>query len=260
MTAQNVMTLAARRQTFLGCPIDLYTMNETLEVAENAMRRRTPVRHTVVNVAKLVNMRRDPLLREDVCSSDVINADGMGVVWGARLLGLPIPERVAGIDLMLAVLRLCGEKGFRPYLLGARQEVLIRVIDNLKRQYPSLEIAGYRNGYFTPAEESGVVRLIRDAEPDCLFVGISSPIKERFNRKYSRQIGVPFVMGVGGSFDVLAGRVRRAPDWAQKAGLEWAYRVVQEPRRMWRRYLRTNAAFLGLIGYELARRALRLGH
>jgi N-acetylglucosaminyldiphosphoundecaprenol N-acetyl-beta-D-mannosaminyltransferase len=260
MTAQSATTLATRRVTFLGCPIDLLTMKESVNIAENAMRCRTPTLQVVVNVAKLINMRHDPFLREDVCSSDVLNIDGMGVVWGARLLGLPVPERVAGIDLMEAVLRLCSEKGFRPYLLGARQDVLLKAIDNLTRRYPSLEIAGYRNGYFTEAEEVDVVRSIRNANPDCLFIGISSPMKERFSRKCAREIGTPFVMGVGGSFDVLAGRVRRAPDWIQRSGLEWAYRVAQEPRRMWRRYLRTNITFLSLMGGELARRALLRVH
>jgi N-acetylglucosaminyldiphosphoundecaprenol N-acetyl-beta-D-mannosaminyltransferase len=260
MTAQCAITFATGRETFLGCPVDLFTTDETIKIIENAMRHRTPTLHAVVNVAKLISMRRDPLLREDVCSSDIINVDGMGVVWGARLLGLRVPERVAGIDLMEAVLRLCNEQGFRPYLLGTRQDVLLKAINNLMRRYPSLEIAGYRNGYFTPAEETDVVRSIRNANPDCLFVGISSPMKERFNRKYARQLGVPFVMGVGGSLDVLAGRVQRAPHWMQRSGLEWAYRVAQEPRRMWWRYLSTNSTFLGLMGYELARRAFRRDH
>ena len=257
MTAEGRETTTRRREMFLGCPIDLYTMKETLGIAERAMRQRTPTRHVVVNVAKLVNMRRDPLLREDVCGSDVISVDGMGVVWGARLLGLPVPERVAGIDLMEQVLRLCSDNGFRPYFLGARQSVLLQAIDNLARRHPSLEIAGCRNGYFTPSEEAEVVRAIRDARPDCLLVGISSPMKERFTCRYARQTAVPFVMGVGGSIDVLAGRVRRAPRRMQMAGFEWAYRVAQEPRRMWWRYFRTNTMFLGLMGRELARRALR---
>lgn len=260
MTAQCAVTPVTGRETFLDCPIDLFTADETINIAEKAMRHRTPILHAVVNVAKLINMRRDPLLHEDVCSSDVINVDGMGIVWGARLLGLRVPERVAGIDLMEALLRLCSDKGFRPYLLGARQDVLLEAINNLMRRYPSLEIAGYRNGYFTPAEEADVVCSIRNANPDCLFVGISSPMKERFNRKHARQIGVPFVMGVGGSFDVLAGRVQRAPDWVQRSGLEWAYRVAQEPRRMWWRYLRTNTIFLSLVGCELAKRAFRRIH
>jgi N-acetylglucosaminyldiphosphoundecaprenol N-acetyl-beta-D-mannosaminyltransferase len=257
MTAQSAMTLAAGRETFLGCPVDLLTMGETVKIAENAMRRRTVTVHVVVNVAKLVAMRRDPLLRQDICGSDVINIDGMGIVWGARLLGLAVPERVAGIDLMEAILRLCSEKGFRPYLLGARQDVLLEAINKLTRRYPTLNLAGYRNGYFSPAEEADMVRSIREANPDCLFVGISSPMKERFNRKYARQIEVPFIMGVGGSLDILAGKVQRAPDWVQKVGLEWAYRVAQEPRRMWWRYLSTNTAFISLMGRELARRAFR---
>jgi N-acetylglucosaminyldiphosphoundecaprenol N-acetyl-beta-D-mannosaminyltransferase len=257
MKAEGRETGVMRREVFLGCPVDLYTMQETLNIAENAMRQRSPTRHVVINVAKLVNMRHDALLREDICGSDVISVDGMGVVWGARLLGLPVPERVAGIDLMERILGLCCSNGFRPYFLGAHRSVLRQAIDNLARRYPSLEIAGFRNGYFTAAEEDEVVSAIRRARPDCLFVGISSPMKERFTCRYARQTGVPFVMGVGGSIDVLAGRVQRAPNWMQKAGFEWAYRLAQEPRRMWWRYFNTNTIFLGLMGRELARRAFR---
>lgn len=253
-------TIVTARETFLGCPIDLLTMKETLEVAANAMRRRNLVVHTGMNVAKLVDMRRDPLLCADVGGSDVIGIDGMGVVWGARLLGLPIPERVPGIDLMEELLRLCAREGFRPYLLGARRDVLVRAVENLTRRFPSLQLAGYRDGYFTAADEAEVVRSIREAGADCLFIGISSPKKERFVGNYAGELGVPFVMGVGGSLDVVAGLVRRAPIWVRRAGVEWAYRVAQEPRRMWWRYLRTNCVFLGLMARELARRAFRSDH
>jgi N-acetylglucosaminyldiphosphoundecaprenol N-acetyl-beta-D-mannosaminyltransferase len=256
--SENAPALPQRRATFLECPIDLLTMDESVRIAEQAITQRATKIHVAMNVAKLVAMRQDPNLRQDVCTSDIVNVDGMGVVWGARMLGIPVPTRVAGIDLMHALLRLCNDNGYRPYLLGARQDVLDKVVRELAVRYPALRIAGCRNGYFAQDQEAEIVREIREARPDCLFVAMSSPLKERFNRKYARDLGVPFVMGIGGSLDVIAGKVRRAPPWMQKIGLEWGYRLAQEPRRMWRRYLKTNGAFALLICRELLRRSARI--
>jgi N-acetylglucosaminyldiphosphoundecaprenol N-acetyl-beta-D-mannosaminyltransferase len=245
-----------QREIFLGCPLDLMTMKQTIALAEQAILRRAQTLHVAVNTAKLINMRRDSELRQDVCGADIINVDGAGVVWGARLLGIAVPERVAGIDLMNSLLDLCNKKGYRPYFLGARRAVVERCIRNITTHYPDVDIAGYRDGYFRPEEEADVVRAIRQSGADCLFVGLSSPLKERFNRKYAREVGVPFVMGVGGSLDVIAGHVRRAPVWMQRAGLEWAFRLAQEPRRMWRRYVRTNSSFAALVLVEIVSQLL----
>lgn len=241
------------RPVFLGVPLDPLTMAETLARAEHAMRTRTPLHHVVVNVAKLVSLQRDAELRRDVLESDLINADGMGVVWGARLCGHRIPERVTGIDLMIALLERCARDGHACYFLGAKADVLERAIADLRRRLPDLRIAGYRDGYFRTDEEPDVVAAIRASGADCLFVAMPSPLKERFLRKHRDRLGASFIMGVGGSIDVVAGVVRRAPGWMQAVGLEWFYRLVQEPRRMWRRYLATNARYLVLLLRELAR-------
>lgn len=241
------------RPVFLGVPIDPLTMAETLARAEHAIRTRTPLHHVVVNVAKLVSLQHDAELRRDVLESDLINADGMGVVWGARLCGHRIPERVTGIDLMIALLERCAQDGHACYFLGARPDVLERAIANLRQRLPGLQIAGYRDGYFGADEEASVVAAIRAAGADCLFVAMPSPSKERFLRRHRNRLGTSFIMGVGGSIDVIAGVVQRAPGWMQAAGLEWFYRLVQEPRRMWRRYLGTNARYLALLLRELVR-------
>jgi len=238
----------------MGCPVDILSMSETVELAVRAIRVRRRVQHVALNVAKLVNMRFDPVLAADVMSSDVVGVDGMGVVWGGRALGLPISSRVTGIDLMSEILGVCAREGFRPYFLGAKPQTLQRAAENVRKRHPEIQIAGLRDGYFTREQESGVVRDIRDSGADCLFIGMPTPRKERFLAAHRDEVETPFIMGVGGSFDILAGEVRRAPALMQRFGMEWLYRIYQEPRRMWWRYARTNALFAGLLARELIRR------
>lgn len=246
--------LSARRVEFLGCPMHAVTMAQTLEVADEAMRERRPLHHVVVNVAKLVTMRNNAELRDDVVGADVINIDGVGVLWGARLCGLKIPERVAGVDIMIEMFALSARQGYRPYLFGAEQHVLDALSRRLAQDYPSLEIAGMRNGYFKPEEEDGIVAAINESGADCLFVAMPTPRKERFLKKYRDRLKPNFVMGVGGSFDVYGGKVARAPRMVQVAGMEWLFRVMQEPKRLWRRYYDTNTAYAHLLGREIWRR------
>ncbi len=241
------------RITFMNVPMDAITMQETVAIAEQAMRTRARLQHVVVNVAKLVHMQTDKALRDDVCASDLINIDGMGVVWGARLCGHSVPERVSGVDIMENLLILCARKGFRPYFFGAKQEVLEKAVANIRAQYPGIDIAGYRNGYFTPQEEEGIIADIAASRADCLFIAISSPTKERLLAQYKDKINVPFLMGVGGSIDIKAGITKRAPLWMQRCGLEWFYRLLQEPRRMFGRYLTTNSRYVMLLFKEWRR-------
>lgn len=247
----------AMRTNFLGSPIDLLTFDQTVAAAIEAVLTRKQTQHVALNVAKLVKMRRDPELRRDVMESDIIGIDGAGIVWGARALGIQVPERVAGIDLMERLLALCSVQHFRPYLLGARKSVLEKTIENAHRYWPGLVLAGYRDGYFAEEEEADIVEDIRRNAPDCLFIALPTPRKERFLHRYRDALAVPFIMGVGGSFDVLAGEVSRAPRSIQNAGLEWLYRVYQEPKRMWWRYLSTNAVYAGLLGKEFVSQAVR---
>ncbi len=242
--------LAERRREFLGSPMHVLSMTETLALANEAMAERKPLHHTVVNVAKLVNMRKNAELMEDVATADVINVDGAGIVLGARLFGLDIPERVAGVDIMTNLFALCAAKGYRPYLLGAERAVLEAVDLRLGTDHPSLVVAGMRDGYFKAEEEEAVVEAINASGADCLFVAMPTPRKERFLKKYRNVLKPNFVMGVGGSFDVYGGKVARAPLLVQKLGLEWLFRVVQEPGRLWRRYYETNTAYAGLLWQE----------
>jgi N-acetylglucosaminyldiphosphoundecaprenol N-acetyl-beta-D-mannosaminyltransferase len=221
-------------------------MDETVRRIVSRIQLRQFTQHVVVNVAKLVNMQKDPALSESVRACDIINIDGMGVVWGARMLGHHVPERVAGVDLFDRLLATAAERSLPVYLLGGTSEVVQRTVEVVAGRYPSLKIAGYHHGYFWDDERS-VVEEIGRSGARLLFVAVTSPKKEIFINRWRDHLNVDFVMGVGGTFDVVAGKVRRAPAWMQRSGLEWLYRVVQEPRRMWRRYYVTNMAFARML-------------
>lgn len=235
------------RRDFLGVPIDCLTFAETIMVADQAIQHRHTLLHVCLNVAKFVNMRSNNELDTDVRSSDLISVDGMGIVWAARLMGISVPERVSGIDVMNGMLDLCATKGYRPYFLGARPDVLREAVARVKARFPRIDIAGSRDGYFRTEEEAEIVAAIKSSGADCLFIGMPTPRKERFLARHRHDLGTPFIMGVGGSLDVISGYVRRAPPLVQRMGLEWLYRTMQEPLRLAPRYLKTNAAFAGLM-------------
>lgn len=236
-----------------GIPVAAMTMADVVPLVDRAVAERRPLQIGVVNAAKVVNMRRDARLREDVLASDIVLADGMAIVWASRLVGRPLPERVPGIDLMYRLLDRAAERGYRVFCLGATPEVLAAAMETFRRRCPALTIAGAQHGYFSDAEEAGVAAAIADARVDIVFIGMTSPRKEQFLARWSRKLNVPVWHGVGGSFDVAAGKVRRAPVLWQRLGLEWLYRVKQEPRRLWKRYLVTNALFARLLLAEWRR-------
>jgi N-acetylglucosaminyldiphosphoundecaprenol N-acetyl-beta-D-mannosaminyltransferase len=242
----------------MGCRIDNLSMEETLQAIEGFIRSGQPHQHVVVNVDKLVKASRDPELRRIINDCALVNVDGMPVVWASRLLGRPLKERVAGVDLFEALMQRAALRGWRVFLLGAREEVVAGVKAVYERQCPGLIVAGYRNGYWTADEEPGVVEQIRAARPDLLFVAISSPKKEQFLGRYQAELRIPFAMGVGGTFDVAVGKVSRAPRWMQQSGLEWFYRFLQEPRRMFRRYFIEDMVFLRLLLKEMTLRRHQL--
>lgn len=226
--------------------MDVASMSETVEEVRKAVKTGRFTQHVVVNAAKLVNMRNDAQLNKSVRSCDIINIDGMGVVLGARFLGHAVPERVAGIDLFHELLAMSTSNGFSVFLLGAEEGVVAAAVSKVHALYPGLTIAGHHHGYFWD-DEAAMVENIRTSGAQLLFVAITSPQKENFIDRWRDQLGVTFVMGVGGTFDVVAGKVKRAPAWMQQWGLEWLYRVIQEPRRMWKRYLTTNSQFGWLL-------------
>lgn len=236
------------RITILNTKIDNLTMQETLQLVEETILGSKQLHHVVVNAAKMVAMQTDLKLRQSVNSCDLINADGQAVVWASRILGQPLKERVAGIDLMENLVELAHKKNYKIFFFGAKEEVVSRVVNNYKIKYSKGIIAGYRNGYFKKEDELNIAKQISDSDADILFVAISSPTKENFLYDNKEALtGVNFIMGVGGSFDVVSGLVKRAPLWMQKIGMEWFYRFAQEPERMWKRYFIGNIKFIWLV-------------
>lgn len=252
-----VVTKNGGRAMVLGCAIDRLDMASTVDRICRAIERGQQCQQVSVNAAKLVAMQEDVALREFVQGCEIVNADGQAVVWASRILGDPLPERVAGIDLMAALLSVAERHAYGVYILGARAEVLDAAVTVLMGRHPALRIVGRHHGYFTAEEEGDIAEQVRILAPDMLFVAMSTPKKERWLGSYGRSLGVPFRMGVGGSVDVIAGVTTRAPQAWQKVGMEWAYRLIQEPRRMWRRYLDTNTRFILLLGRAMLARVAR---
>ncbi|MEX0816679.1 MAG: WecB/TagA/CpsF family glycosyltransferase [Gaiellales bacterium] len=244
------------RTGLFGVPLDALSLEEAVGRVDAAISAGRPLAHASVNAAKAVRVQKDPELAAALRDCDLVTADGQPVVWAARLAGRRLPERVAGIDLMEELLALAEQRGYRVYLLGAQPEVLDAAAAEVVRRHPTLCLAGKRDGFFAPDEEPAVVAGIAAARPDMLFIGLGTPEKELFQARHREQLGVTFTMGVGGAFDVLAGRVARAPVWARRAGLEWSFRLAQEPRRLLRRYVVGNVSFLGLAAREVARARL----
>ena len=244
--------LIEKRYPILNTYVNALSMEETVQVVEQMIENRVPVQHVVINALKVNLMRKDEELRKIVNECPLINADGASILLAARLLKVPVKERVTGFDLFVRLVEEAADKHYKIYLFGAREEVVKKVKSNLEEKYPSLQIAGYRNGYFTEADEPEIVRDMAESGADMMFVAFSSPKKEYWIRKYLKQLNIPFVMGVGGSFDVIAGTTKRAPMWMQKCCMEWFYRFIQEPGRLWKRYLIGNISFIMyVLGFKL---------
>ncbi len=222
-------------------------MAQTLARCEDLIARREFAQHVAINASKLVAMQHDPELRRIIDACELVSADGQSVVWASRLLRDPLPERVAGIDLMQELFELAEHREFRVFILGAKADVLEQARAKIVARHPRLQLVGTRDGYFAEEQGEAVAEEVRRARPDILFVAISSPRKEYWLGRHGRDIDVPFVMGVGGAIDVVAGITQRAPVLLQRLGLEWAYRLYQEPKRLWSRYAATNAQFSVLL-------------
>lgn len=221
---------AARCELF-GTQVHALGMDAALAWIRERIAWRAPAYVVTLNGALLVQAAQDPDLRALVNGAGLVTADGMGVILAARILGIHLPERVAGIDLVMGVIASASASGHAVYLLGGQPGVAEAAAAELRRRHPGLRIAGAEHGFFSQEEEGATVARIRAARPEVLLVAFGAPRQERWMRRWSAALEVPVSIGVGGSFDVIAGRVPRAPRWMQRAGLEWLYRVLREPRR-----------------------------
>lgn len=238
------------RITILNTLIDVIDIPQTIELVERYVQTRTPLHLMGVNADKINEMQRNEQMKQIVNSCGVINADGASVIWASRFLKKPLPERVAGIDLMESLIRLSAQKGYSIYLLGARQEVVEKTAEVLKKRHPRLILAGIHNGYVKENDWINISNELKKASPDIVFVGITSPLKEYLIEFLQGQGHTAVFMGVGGSFDVISGKIPRAPMWMQKSGLEWLFRVMQEPRRLFKRYFVGNLIFVKSVLLE----------
>jgi len=244
---------ATRRVEFLGCPLDCVTSDELLIELTESIRSWQPEKVIqFVNANKVAMVRKEPWMSDVLERADYVLADGQPMLPMAAMLGITIPERIDGIGLMHKLLKLADREGFSVYLLGAKQGVVEECVRRIGVDFPGVRIAGYRNGYFSEAEIPAIAGAVCEASPDFLFLGMGSPLKEQLADEWKEQLGARVIQGVGGSFDVIAGRVKRAPQWMQRCGFEWFYRVLQEPHRMFWRYVRTNGTciwvFIGAVG------------
>lgn len=234
-----------------GIEVHVLKKQQLLDICRVSITTRETLVLGMINVAKIVNCRNNLSLRKSLERADIVSADGLPIVWFSRLVCKPLPERLAGIDIMYALLQEANKENYRIYFLGTKIEILEKVIATVQQNYPGISIAGYHDGYFSESDEQKIAENIRGSSADILFVGMPSPKKENFLKEWSGFIQVPVCHGVGGSFDVLAGVTKRAPLWMQRYGMEWFYRLIQEPRKMWKRYLITNIVFIKLSFVEV---------
>ena len=211
-------------------------------VAQNiAGRKKTHI--VFLNALKISEINKNPAIKKAMHEAELILADGVPIVWFSKLFGNALPGRVNGTDLFEKLLEWANNNSKKIFLLGATEENVNLLAIKLRKDYPNLGIS-LRNGYYKDHEDEQVINQINSTNSDILFVGFSSPKKEVWVNKYKDKLNIPIIQGVGGSFDVLAGKISRAPKWMQNSGLEWLYRVLKEPRRMFIRYMKTNFIFL----------------
>jgi N-acetylglucosaminyldiphosphoundecaprenol N-acetyl-beta-D-mannosaminyltransferase len=226
-----MVAAAAPRFELFGTQVHAIDMAGALEWIRRRVAERRPGYVVTLNGALLVQAAHDARLRELVNAADLVTPDGIGVIVAARILGVRLPERVAGIDLAAALCGAAEREGYRLFLLGGMPGVAERAAQSLQRRHPALHVVGTHHGFFLPAEEPAVLAAIREARPDVLLVALGAPRQEQWMRRWTSALRVALAIGVGGSLDVLAGRIPRAPAWMRVAGLEWLWRAAREPRR-----------------------------
>lgn len=222
--------------TILGVPVDVLTETQALDRIDHMVRRGGTHLVVTANPEILDYAAGHPRMLHTLQSADLVTADGQGILLAGRLLGREFPERVTGIDLVEAICAESGTRAWRLYLLGAAPGVVDEAAANLRARYPDVEIVGSHHGYFRDGGLDDVLEDIKKARPDILLAGLGSPYQETFITRNQWTMRVPVAIGVGGSFDVLSGRVARAPEWVRRLRLEWLYRIASDPKR-WRRAL-----------------------
>ena len=221
----------AERVNILGVDVDAVTMAEAVDVVRRAMDTRAGVMVATANAEMLMRATHDEELRHILNASALVVPDGAGTVWAARHLGHTMPERVAGYDLAQELLRCAPAEGRRIYFFGSAPGVAEKAKAKAEQLYPGIEIVGVRNGFFSPADNAAIIAEIRAARPDLLLVALGVPKQEKWIAAHLAELDVPVAIGVGGTLDVMAGVMKRAPHWMQRAKLEWLFRGLMQPKR-----------------------------
>lgn len=240
----------------MGCPVAACSYTETLEWMSAAIKQRSPTYVVTLNAQYLWQMHHDDAFREYVLSAGLIIPE-YAVVWGARRLGISTLQHIGGIVLLRNFLKMSSERKFRVYLLGAKKEVVASLAKQLIQQFGVNLVSGWHDGFLTPAEELNVAKEIQQLKPDVVFVAMGVPKQERWIQQYGQSLRIPLCMGVGGSFDVLAGFKPDTPSWARGKGIEWLYRIYLDPCAYLRRYMIVNTWFVSQVYQEKARRLLQ---
>lgn len=220
-----------KKVTILGVPVDAITMGEAVARIDGFIEKRTPVLVATANAEMLMRATHDGALRRILQGAAMVTPDGAGTVWAAHHLGHGMPERVAGYDMVQELMREAPAKHRRIFFFGSAPGVADKAKAKAEQLYPGIEIVGTRNGFFTAADEPAIIEEIKAAHPDILLAALGVPKQEKWLAKHLGELGVPVAIGVGGTFDVMAGVMKRAPRWMQRAKLEWLFRGMMQPQR-----------------------------
>lgn len=220
-----------KKVTILGVPVDAITMGEAVARIDGFIEKRTPVLVATANAEMLMRATHDGALRRILQGAAMVTPDGAGTVWAAHHLGHAMPERVAGYDMVQELMREAPAKHRRIFFFGSAPGVADKAKKKAEQLYPGIEIVGTRNGFFTAADEPAIIEEIKAAHPDILLAALGVPKQEKWLAKHLGELGVPVAIGVGGTFDVMAGIMKRAPRWMQRAKLEWLFRGMMQPQR-----------------------------
>ena len=239
-----------KRIPFMGITIDDLTLDEIVVNVFEMVDHRKPVQIVGVNVDQYLLVKRHEYSRKIFAEASLVFVDGKPIMYMSKLLGHPLKQRTTGPDLMENICKRGAERKYKIFLLGSKETIIKALVKKIRNKYGEDIIVGYRNGYFNKDEEQNIIHKINSSGAHMLFIGIGSPYKEEFISRNLNEINVPFIMGVGGSFDVLSGHIKRAPLWMQKHGLDWFYRFLKEPKRMFRKAFIINLKFIYMVFEE----------
>ncbi|WP_243140192.1 WecB/TagA/CpsF family glycosyltransferase [Candidatus Syntrophocurvum alkaliphilum] len=222
------------KANILGCNVDIVTLQDTIQKINDYIEEGTPKHIITLNGEIAYQASKERKLCEIINNVDLVTPDGIGIVWAAKQLGYPIKERVTGIDLVYALCAQAEKKDWKLYLLGAAPGVAEQASHKMKELYPEIQICGTQDGYFNESDISRVIKNVKHHRPDIIFIALGAPKQEYFINKYKDKMEVPICIGVGGSFDVISGNKKRAPELMIKLNIEWLYRLLSEPSRLTR--------------------------